>query len=94
MKPEAWRGANGRSRSQVAFFDFSKRKQQAPRSSIFANGDARGGHAEHANELIHDNAPVPTDHDGPDHRGHNRRNARPGTQVLFIDDSRVIVALL
>lgn len=31
---------------------------------------------------------------GPTHRGHNRRNARPGTPVLFIDDSRTIVALL
>ncbi|MFT4177843.1 MAG: response regulator [Thermomonas sp.] len=33
-------------------------------------------------------------HDGPERRERIRRNARPGTRVLLIDDSHTIVALL
>nr|WP_275672699.1 response regulator [Thermomonas flagellata] len=40
-------------------------------------------------------APDPGDgHDGPERRQKPRRNARPGTRMLVIDDSPTIVALL
>ncbi len=34
------------------------------------------------------------EHDGPERRGRNRRNARAGSRMLVIDDSPTIVALL
>ncbi|MES2859030.1 MAG: response regulator [Pseudomonadota bacterium] len=37
---------------------------------------------------------MPPEHEGPERRSYHRRNARPGTRVLIIDDSATIVALL
>jgi len=80
----------------VAFFDFFKRKPQppAPVNAPVPAAAPAAVDAEDADELIHDNAALPTDHGSPERRGHNRRNARPGTRVLVIDDSPTIVALL
>ena len=81
----------------MAFFDFFKRKPQVPAPAMApvpAAASPAPVDAEDADELIHDDAPLPTDHGGPERRGHDRRNARPGTRVLVIDDSATIVALL
>ncbi len=81
----------------MAFFDFFKRKPQVTvpaMAPVPAATSPAPVDAEDADELIHDDAPLPTDHGGPERRGHDRRNARAGTRVLVIDDSATIVALL
>lgn len=83
----------------MAFFDFLKRKPQpaatlAPATPPAPVAAVEAVPPEFADELIHDDAPLPTDHGAPDRRMDHRRNARPGTRVLVIDDSATIVALL
>ncbi len=89
----------------MAFFDFFKRKppppvkpavQPAPETAAASRADATIDAVDttHADDLIHDDAPLPPEHEGPERRSYHRRNARPGTRVLIIDDSATIVALL
>ena len=84
----------------MAFFDFFRRKPTpSPKPAVVVPTPApvpsvAAVNFAHADELIHDDAPLPPEHDGPERRAHHRRSARPGTRVLIIDDSPTIVALL
>jgi twitching motility two-component system response regulator PilH len=84
----------------VALFDFFKRKPpvakpRTPVAPVSVPAPAPATVVDEQDELVHDDAPFPTDdHAGPERRGKARRNARPGTRVLVIDDSPTIVALL
>ena len=83
----------------MAFFDFFRRKPPSlPKPAVAVPAPApfpvEAVGPVHADELIHDDAPLPPEHDGPERRVHHRRSARPGTRVLIIDDSPTIVALL
>ena len=90
--PDAWGG-------DVALFDFFKRKPQpvpAPKpAAIPTPAPAPDAIAEEAHDFLPDEGlGVPSERDGPERRGRLRRNARPGTRALVIDDSATIVALL
>jgi len=89
----------------VALFDFFKRKPQlapAPKPSpapapVQARAPMPGetpAPAETHDFLPDQTAPTLPEHDGPERRERNRRNAVAGTRVLVIDDSPTIVALL
>ena len=84
----------------MAFFDLFKRKRPAatPARPHLPEPEAPAAKAEPADAtpevqaaLDAVNAP---EHDGPERRERNRRNARAGTRILVIDDSPTIVALL
>jgi len=93
----------------VALFDFFKRKPKpAPRpatacvpppAAIPAATPAPDATPEavpaETHDFLPDQAPVALpEHEGPERRERNRRNARIGTRILVIDDSPTIVALL
>ena len=85
----------------MALFDFFKRKPQplaaAKPVAVPASTPAPAAEpvAEEVHDFLPDHAPVVLpEHDGPERRGRVRRNARPGTRILVIDDSATIVALL
>ncbi len=82
----------------MAFFDFLKRKPapatQVARAPEAASEPAPPVAAETPDFLTDDGPGVAPDHDGPERRLRTRRNARPGTRVLVVDDSPTIVALL
>jgi twitching motility two-component system response regulator PilH len=79
----------------VGFFDLFKRKRQHDAPAPARLGEARRAPAMQAAAPAPADAPPEADqHGGPDRRERDRRNARPGTRVLVIDDSPTIVALL
>lgn len=88
----------------MALFDFFRRKP--PPARVSTSGAAMQPPAPAAAPAVESLAPevhdflpddaqaVLPDHDGPERRSRRRRNARPGTRILVIDDSPTIVALL
>ena len=77
----------------MALFDFFRRKlQPAPKTTP---APVPAPIVEETHDFLPDNGPaLLPEHDGPERRGRIRRNARPGTRILVIDDSATIVALL
>ena len=93
----------------MALFDFFRRKPKpAPRrepAPVPEESPAPAPAIDPASAETHDFLPdpdlaalpaqaAPPEHDGPERRGRNRRNARAGSRMLVIDDSPTIVALL
>ncbi|WP_411268993.1 response regulator [Pseudomonas aeruginosa] len=83
----------------MALFDFFRRKPQAapapqPASPRVAQPTAEPAPAEPDDSPSDDGAGVTPGHEGPERRNRARRNARPGSKMLVIDDSPTIVALL
>ena len=83
----------------MAFFDLFKRKRATPAPAptpatpAVPRPAAEPAAPEHDATAESQLNPAALDHDGPERRERNRRNARAGTRVLVIDDSPTIVAL-
>ena len=89
----------------MALFDFFRRKPQpSPRpaatpvrvpAAVPTQAPAVVPAQPETHDFLPDQAEVELpEHDGPERRERNRRNAAAGTRVLVIDDSPTIVALL
>jgi twitching motility two-component system response regulator PilH len=76
----------------MAFFDFFKRKRtnDTPTTTLRSPFPTTPV-ADHTDADAQAMADV---HDGPNRRERQRRNAKPGTRILVVDDSPTIVALL